>query len=216
MESERAKMRGVEKREGFRLSRLLRRRHLRRRYPLEYPSAVELSCPSKLSCRCRALNAAETELQTREAVQGCVILLELSRAKFQSLGLRKLSKISGVMHKASKRNFSMIGFMVLIALLPVAASKFFGGSNEIQMYSDDYRKMNQEILRNIPVGSSAQSAKQMMTRNGFRLSGQDQTSLSFQKEETYLPFGEGTQWAVAIDLKKGSVSGAKTWIGPAD
>ena len=52
MKSERAKMRQIEKRVGFRLSRLLRRRHLRRRrFSWEYPSAVGKNLSETLAPR---------------------------------------------------------------------------------------------------------------------------------------------------------------------
>ena len=71
-------MRQIEKRVGFKLSRLLHRRHLRRRrFSWEYPSAVGKNLSELYAPR---VTRRKTELQTRKSAKGCVILRCLSRA----------------------------------------------------------------------------------------------------------------------------------------
>ncbi len=104
----------------------------------------------------------------------------------------------------------------LVALLPVVASMIPKNKSQMTMSYDDHQVMEREILNKIPVKSNVHLAKQMMKRNGFKLTKQTNLVLEFEKEESYGPEHWGTFWTADINLKCGAVSGAKVWIEPAD
>ena len=123
----------------------------------------------------------------------------------------KNKKTGSKTHSTTK----VILFTALIALLPLVAAKF-SHRDKIAMFYDDHIKMEQEILRVLPVGSSAQNAKQGMLRNGFYIQKQTLTVLEFEKETWPFPQVDGTAWSVQILLKNGAVAGVKVWIYPSD
>jgi hypothetical protein len=144
----------------------------------------------------------------RQRLNSLVVLL--------ARGLSEVAKISFMLGKARRRKSLLIVCMVLIALLPVAATKIFVATDRMTMYYDNHQQMEQEILRKIPVGSNPQVARQVMSQNGFTLTKQTGILLELEKEESYWPFYYGTFWTAEISVNNGEVSGAKVWIQPAD
>ncbi len=95
---------------------------------------------------------------------------------------------------------------ILAALALVGGWVYWAAAGKIHLYEDGQRT-EQEILKRIPIGSSIIEAKEIMERNGFQctMEQEGKTFLYCDKEKFALPLMR-KRWQVSIVHRNNKVS----------
>lgn len=121
--------------------------------------------------------------------------------------------------KQNKKHLFFVLLVILIIFFPIVIVKVRNvtvNSHLMTMYGDSHKRMEQEVLRVIPVGSNVQNARRVMALNDFACTRQTNTVLECEQDNGSWFTPVNMDWYVEISLKNGIVTGAKVWITPSD